>query len=162
MVKAVNQSKDFAVGIIDADKRLPTLDNGFSEFKMDGDIDGTNRHIALFINSDGRRFLFTVKPAMDKFILDAAKDQNVDLAGVGFPSTLDGFKKVTKRIQASDDVNLRKLFALISGHKELKCLRNTLKYLINMRCNADVEVVKQFFSGSLTSDDLNSELMQSK
>ena len=158
VVKAVNLAKGFAIGIIDADKRQATMDPGFSEYVIDRNVDGTNRHISMFIHADKCRFIFTVKPAMDKFIMDAAADQHVDLHKAGFPTNLDGFKKVTKSIQAAEDSNLRKLFSMIANYEELQRFRNTLKYLVAKKYGADIDIAKSFFDGTLTSEELASHL----
>ena len=154
VVKAVNRTDQFAIGIIDADKRPATMDEGFAEFKLPEGIDGNSRHVAMFAHRDGKRFIFTVKPAMDKFILDAAIAEGVDLTTAGYDSTLEGFKRETKRIQAATDPKLRRLFDLIAGYPELQRLRNTLKYLMYMQYEADVKVAESYFAGKLTTADL--------
>lgn len=154
VVKAVNKSDRFAVGIIDADKRPATMDVGFVEFVQTPKADGVNKHVTMYVHKDGKRFMFTIKPAMDKFILDAAKEQEVDMKELGYAETLEEFTKETKRIQAANDARLRKLFSLIKNNSEIKCLRNTLKYL-NCKCyEIDPNVAKQFFEGSLGDNDL--------
>ncbi len=154
VVKAVNLSDQFAIGIIDADKRMPTMDEGFVRFDQSKESDGENKHVSMYIHNDGKRYMFTVKPAMDKFILDAANQQNVDMKAAGYSSTLEGFKKETKRITASNDPKLRKLFDLIKNNPEVKCFKNTLKYLIAFQYNADIETAKNFFDGSLDENAL--------
>lgn len=150
VVKALNNSEEFAVGIIDADKRMPTFDSGFVKYGADGALG----HLSLFIHNDGKRFLFTVKPAMDRFIMDAAEGCGVSLREFGFPITLSGFKKVTKSIMAADDAGLRRLFSAISGFEELQRFRNTLKYLTAKQYLVNVSVVKEFFDGELKATDL--------
>ena len=108
----------------------------------------------MYIHDDGKRFLFTVKPAMDKFIFDAVKAQGVDLTKVGFPSSFDGFKKETKKIQAATDPRLRHLFDLISDYPELQRLRNTLKYLLSKQYEVNPDIARGFFNGSLEINDL--------
>lgn len=154
VVKAVNGADGFAVGIIDDDKRRATMDEGFKEYELVEEVDGENRHVRLFIHEDGKRYLFTVKPAMDKLIFDATKSQNVDLAENGYARTLDGFKKETKRIQAATDPKLRNLFSKIIDYPELKRLRNTLKYLMIEQYDAKKETVAAFFDGTLGAEDL--------
>ncbi len=154
VVKAVNGADGFAIGIIDDDKRRATMDAGFKEYELAEEVDGENRHVRLFIHDDGKRYLFTVKPAMDKFIFDAAKAQGVKLDEAGFPTSFDAFKKETKRIQAATDAKLRKLFERIAGYPELQRLKNTLKYLMLKQYDADVETVKGFFDGILGTDEL--------
>lgn len=154
VVKAVNASDQFAVGIIDADKRAATMDAGFAEYRLDEPVDGSQRHVAMFVHSDGKRYMFTVKPAMDKFILDGAMAEGVDMSAAGYDGTLEGFKRETKRIQAATDPKLRRLFDLIAGYPELQRLRNTLKYLMHKQYDADPEEAKAYFDGRKTSDDL--------
>ena len=108
----------------------------------------------MYTHGDGKRYLFTVKPAMDKFILDAAIAEGVDLVAAGYGATLEAFKKETKRIQAATDPKLRRLFTLIDGYPELQRLRNTLKYLMYKQYDANQEEAKAYFDGTLTSADL--------
>lgn len=150
VAKAVNNADGFAIGIIDDDKRRATMDEGFSEVSSSTPSD----HITMFAHKDGKRFMFAIKPAMDKFIMDAAEAQNVDLKKFGFPSTLSGFKKETKRVQAAEDSNLRQLFSHIEEYPEIQRLKNTLKYLIKTQYSVDVEKAKKFFNGELGKNDL--------
>ena len=154
VVKAVNGADGFAVGIIDDDKRRATMDVGFREY-VPAELPNDNPlHVKLFVHDDGKRYMFTVKPAMDKFIFDAAKAQGVKLDEAGFPTSFDAFKKETKRIQAATDAKLRKLFERIADYPELQRLKNTLKYLMLKQYDADVETVKGFFDGTLGAEDL--------
>ena len=159
VVKAMNNSDIFSIGIIDADKRQATMDSGFQEYVENPKADGVSKHITMFIHRDTKRYMFTVKPAMDKFILDAAKEQNVDLKELGFATSLDGFKKQTKRVQASNDPGLRRLFALIEHNSEFRRFRNTLKYLNNTQYDSDPELAKRFFNGELGDDALQQFLL---
>lgn len=154
VVKAVNGSDSFSIGIIDADKRPATMDPGFEEYVENPKADGESKHITMYVHRDAKRYMFTVKPAMDKFILDAAKEQNVDLRAAGFATSLEGFKRQTKRTQASNDPGLRRLFSLIEHNPEFRRFRNTLKYLTTMQYDSDPETAKRFFTGELGDDDL--------
>ena len=108
----------------------------------------------MYIHSDRKRFMFTVKPAMDKFLLDAAKQLGINLKDAGYPSTLEALKKETKRIQAAEDPKLRNLFAMILDNEELQRFRNTLKYLMKKQYDVDIDIAKSFFDGNLTKVDL--------
>ena len=77
---------------------------------------------------------------------------------MGIHRLLKASKKETKRIKAAKDPKLRKLFALISENEELQRFRNTLKYLVNKRYDADICDVKSFFDGVLTKNDLSTFL----
>ena len=158
VVKAVNHSDSFAIGIIDDDKRRPTMDSGFSEHKLHESVDGEKRHVSMFIHEDGRRYIFTIKPAMDKFVWDAAKHEGVSMKDAGYSTVFKQSKKETKRIQAATDPKLRRLFAKILGYPELQRLRNTLKYLMGLQYKSTPDIAKQFFDGRLTNENLASML----
>lgn len=154
VVKAVNNSDGFAVGIIDADKRLATMDSGFHEYVISQKVDGKNRHIRFFIHDDGKRFIFTVYKAMDCFIFNASIAQKANMDHFGNPSDVNGFLNYTKTVQAETDRMLRKLFDEIKDYPELMRFRNTLKYLVAKKYNVDVEIAKKFFGGELDNNDL--------
>lgn len=154
VVKAVNYSDEFAIGIIDADKRPATMDAGFVRYEQTGDVGDRNSHLTMYIHKDRKRYMFTVSPAMDGFVWDAARDMNVDMKALGYKSTFEAFRKRTKTIQAATDPTLRRLFHEISDFPELKRFRNTLKYLINKQYEADPIVAKHFFDGMLSNADL--------
>lgn len=73
---------------------------------------------------------------------------------VGF--LVGGFAKY--KVQAATDPKLRNLFDKISDYPELQRFKNTLKYLVNMQYEADAAVARQFFDGTLTSEDLSEKL----
>lgn len=154
VVKALNKADGFAIGIIDADKRMPTFDAGFKINDEAPAADGQTTHLTMYVHDDGKRYLFTVKPAMDKFILDAAEYCKVDMVALGYTTGLNEFKKVTKRVQASTDANLRHLIDQIKDYPELQRFRNTIKYLNEKQYEADVHTAKQFFNGMLKGCDL--------
>ena len=157
VVKAVNNKDGFAIGIIDADKRLATLDPGFVKFNeldLSAENECEREHITMYIHQDEKRYIFTITPAMDKFILDAAKQQKVDMKQAGFPNKLETFIKLTKRIQSANDAKLRNLFDKIKSYPELQRFRNTIKYLLHCQINADLKLVKSFFNGELSNMDL--------
>ena len=151
VAKAVNKSNEFAIGIIDADKRMATLDSGFEKYDSGYDLEHDTFNWL-------KQFMFTVKPAMDKFLLDAAKQLGINLRDAGYPSTLEAFKKETKRIQAAKDPKLRNLFAMIRDYEELQRFRNTLKYLMNKQYDVDIDIAKSFFDGTFTNKDLRNYL----
>ena len=160
VVKAINESDVFAIGIIDADKRKATVDSGLHEYELPLEVDGKSRHIRFFIHDDRKRYLFTIYKAMDSFIFNAATDQNADMSPFGNPSNVDEFLIYTKKVQAETDPKLRRLFCEIKNYPELMRFRNTLKYLMAKKYDADIETAKQFFDGTLGKDDLQSILTQ--
>jgi len=154
VAKAVNQSDTFAVGIIDEDKRLATMDAGFTRYRQPDDVLDKNPHLTMYIHQDKKRYMFTVSPAMDGFVWNAAREMGVDMEVFGYKGSFDAFKKETKTIQAATDKALRRLFQEIADYPELKRFRNTLKYLVHFQYDADPSIAQQFFDGKLTNDDL--------
>ena len=161
VAKAVNQSDAFAVGIIDADKRLATMDAGFTRYQQPDDVLDKNTHLTMYIHQDKKRYMFTVSPAMDGFVWDAAHVMGINMKALGYKGTFDAFKKETKTIQAATDPQLRRLFQEITDYPELKRFRNTLKYLMHFQYNADSSTAKQFFDGILSNAVL-AEMLQHK
>lgn len=156
VVKAVNKSGSFAIGIIDEDKRLARMDEGFKIYPPAQN--GGAKHISMYIHDDGKRFIFTVKPAIDKFILDAAAHQGIKVEDYGYPSALKEFTRCTKKITAANDSNFRNLISAVVKYPEMQRFRNTLKYLVSNKGNIDIEVAKHFFCGVLDSSCLQQYL----
>lgn len=152
VMKALHETDGFAIGIIDEDKKQPSIDAGFVKYEFISPYEKT--HISFYPHNDGKRFLFKVYKAMDQFVWDAAQEMKADMSAIGYPANEEEFRKVTKLEDASENPKLRQLFAQIKDYPELVAFRNTIKYLVNTKYNADVEIAKQFFDGSLSSTDL--------
>jgi len=69
----------FAVGVIDSDKRKPSYVNEFTEIAH-------TEHLSLLKHTNKAHYLIMVSPAMDKFILDCAEEEMVDLSEYDLPS----------------------------------------------------------------------------
>ena len=156
VAKALNNTDAFAIGIVDEDKRQATFDAGFVKYEFQSPY--KKQHITFYPHTDGKRYLFKVYKAMDEFVLDAAKALKVDMSAFGYSNQLEEFKRITKTQDASENPKLRQLFDHIKDYPELVAFRNTLKYLVNQKYDADPEIAKKFFDGRLTSDDLGQYL----
>ena len=95
---------------------------------------------------------------MDQFVWDAAQEMGADLREIGYPTDEKAFRKITKLEDASENPKLRHLFDRIKEYPEFVTFRNTIKYLVNKKYEANVEIAKQFFDGRLTTKDLNEYL----
>ncbi len=156
VMQVLNSTDEFAIGIIDEDKKQPSIDPGFIKYEFISPY--AQQHISFYPHKDGKRFLFKVSKAMDQFVWDAAKEMKANLSAIGYPANEKDFRKITKLEDASNNPKLRQLFSQISGYPEFVTFRNTIKYLVNTRYNADVEIAKQFFDGRLTISDLSQYL----
>ena len=156
VMKELNKIDQFAIGVIDEDKKQPSIDPGFVKYEFKSRYE--KPHISFYPHNDGKRFLFKIHKAMDQFIWDAAKEMGADLRDIGYPTDEKAFRKITKLEDASENPKLRHLFDQIKEYPEFVTFRNTIKYLVNKKYEANVEIAKQFFDGRLTTKDLNEYL----
>lgn len=142
--KVINQLKTtfsdrFAIGIIDKDK----VELGYIK---ECDELATTTHLTLMKHKTQHQYLITIKPAIDRFILDCAKEQGVDTKNFELPSTLRDFTKITKSITSNTDTRFKSLFEAIQENREICNLRNTLQYLCNNTYNANSDEIKDMFT----------------
>lgn len=156
VMKELNKTDLFAIGVIDEDKKQPSIDPGFVKYEFESRYE--KPHISFYPHNDGKRFLFKVHKAMDQFVWDAAQEMGADLREIGYPTDEKAFRKITKLEDASENPKLRHLFDRIKEYPEFVTFRNTIKYLVNKKYEANVEIAKQFFDGRLTTKDLNGYL----
>lgn len=144
--KVVSQLKttfndSFAIGIIDKDK----VELGYIS---ECDEIATTEHLMLLKHREKCQYLITVKPAVDRFVMDCAREQRVDTTSFGLPSSLKEFTKISKSITSNTDPRFKKLFGAIRQNQEILNLKNTLKYLCEETYNSNIEIAKSIFSAS--------------
>ena len=93
--KVVGQLKStfadkFAIGIIDKDK----VQLGYIQ---ECDIIAQTEHLTLMRHRERHQYLITIAPAVDKFVLDCARELMVDVTAFGLPSELMKFTKESKK-----------------------------------------------------------------
>ena len=89
------------------------------------------------------QYLITIAPAVDKFVLDCAREQMVDVTAFGLPSELMKFTKESKKVSSNSDPRFKSLFAAIKDHIEIRSLKMTLKYLCENQYHSDSEYLKE-------------------
>ena len=120
----------FAVGIIDDDKRKTKYVSEFSPIASKG-------HIKLLKHPERHHYLIIISPAMDKFILDCAKDSNINISTFNLPKKLKDFMDESKRVTSNKDDRFKQLFkALIRNNNEFKRFKILLNYLRENRYNS--------------------------
>ncbi|MBO5838966.1 MAG: hypothetical protein J6R06_04745 [Bacteroidales bacterium] len=138
VIKALNNKKDeFAIGIIDNDKRKVAYIKDCKEIIK-------TKHLILFKHKERNQYLITISPAADGFILDCTREQGVDVSHFGLPINLKDFLKETKTITSNKDQRFKKLFKEIKNHKEISLLQKVLTYLCENKYQSDVEEIKKF------------------
>lgn len=130
--------EDFAIGVIDDDKRKHSYYNNFVEIAR-------SEHIRLMKHAQKPHYFIVIKPAMDQFILDCAKKASINPEDFNLPTNLEDFKQVTKHINVKDDNRIRNLFQAMGESQEISILKNLLNYLNEKQYLAKSEEMKTFF-----------------
>ena len=129
----------FAVGIIDKDK----VELGYI---AECEKLSQNGHLTLMRHRTKSQYLILVSPAIDRFLLDCARGEDVDPQCFGIPSSLKGFTALSKSVTSNKDVRFKQLFAALKDNVEIKVLRKTLEYLCANRYESDSNALKQLFA----------------
>ena len=131
-------SEKFAIGIIDKDK----VELGYvKECRTIAE----SKHITLLKHQSKSQYLIMVAPAIDGFIIDCAKEQNVNMMNFGLPAALQDFIKISKNVTSNKDPRFKNLFAAIKDNVEIKTLKNTLKHPCQQQYHTDEELIKRYF-----------------
>jgi len=129
---------DFAVGIIDNDKRRP-------QYLNECTVLAESEHLCLYKHSGKHHYIITVSPAAEAFILSAVDQAHLSMQDYGLPSGLNEFKKITKHIVTNKSHELVRLFQDLSPVGEFKLLGNVLNYLLKKGFAARQDEVTAFF-----------------
>ena len=138
VIKALNNKKDeFAIGIIDKDKRAVAYINDCKEIIK-------TEHLTLFKHKERNQYLITIFPAADRFIFNIAKEEGVNLSDFDLPTEFEDFLEETKTETSNKDQRFKKLFKDIKNHEEISLLQEVLTYLCENKYQSDVEEIKKF------------------
>jgi 4-alpha-glucanotransferase len=85
-----NKKDEFAIGIIDNDKRKVAYIKDCKEIIK-------TKHLILFKHKERNQYLITISPAADGFILDCAIEQDIDVSNFDLPTNLKDFLKETNQ-----------------------------------------------------------------
>jgi hypothetical protein len=142
VVKEIKEGKlkdDFAVGIIDKDKR--ELD-----YIKDECIEEiTSSKLVLLKHKTKQHYFIQLAPAIEKWILNVADEGNVDMADCGLPSDLNGLKRVTKSVFVNENEKLKNFCKKLvnSNGATITTLTSWMQYLYTHNRNANVEAMRQ-------------------
>lgn len=130
---------DFAVGIIDNDRRRPKyLDDCIKLAESD--------HLQLYKHPQKHHYIITVSPAAEVFILSVAASAGVSMGDYDLPSDLKGLLKITKHIVTNKNPKLIRLFRVLSSTGEFRLLGKVLNYLIEHEYKANQDELVAFFN----------------
>ena len=89
--------------------------------------------------------MIKISPAIDRFILDCAQEQGVNVNEFGLSSELKEFTKQTKNVESKKDLRFKKLFKKLKDNQEIIILRNVLNFLKENKYNSTQEDLIRFF-----------------
>lgn len=133
-------TNEFAVGIVDKDKRQIGYVNEFEEVAHTDSL-------FFYKHPEKAHYLIMISPAMDGFILKSAKEKNIEMEKYGFASDLKSFTKQTKLVTSKEDSTFKNLFQELKKADEVKVLKNVLKYLKDSKFQSDPVMLKAIVEG---------------
>jgi len=132
-------SDDFALGIIDKDKKEIDYLKEFSEVCIKGNL-------ILHKHESKHHYIIQINPAIEQFILNAVNKVGIQLEEYDLPDSLEALKKVSKSVNSKNDQRFKKLFKDIRklGDNELNILSSWVEYLKKTTYKADLDIIRSF------------------
>lgn len=129
--KTMNErlQNQFAVAIIDKDKRQPEATKQYDEI-------GKTSCLIVCKHRDRSHYLILINPAIEEFILNAVNELGINLEEYNLPTELEKLKKITKTISAKENPLLSRLFRDLRGASNFSCLNAILQYLLEHKYSA--------------------------
>lgn len=151
VVKTMTNSRklqdDFALGIVDADKRQP------SYVAKECTPIAQTAHITLLKHRTNNHYFLRIAPAMDTLILSCAKEAGINMEEYELTYDLKTFTKITKEVESKNDPRFKKLFKQIKGTAEMTALGNVLEYLRGHKYDAEEDELKKLLN--ISSSDID-------
>jgi hypothetical protein len=133
-----------AVGIIDKDKReLNYLRNEFDELCNTGSL-------FLYKHHTRHHYFIQISPAIERFILDCAKEAGLLMSTYDLPGDVDLLRKEAKKITSKKDLRFKRLFKDLSQRNvyQIECLKGWIQYLVEYNYKADLDVLRTLHKGT--------------
>lgn len=128
---------DFALGIIDKDKRIvPYLE----EFELLHSF----KNLLLFKHTQKHHYFIQINPAIETFLLDLAKEVKINPTDFGIPNTLKELKSVSKKRISKNNPNLGNFIKALNNKKspQIVTLSKWISYLKEKNYDAKMEELK--------------------
>ena len=127
----------FALGIVDKDKRSIKYLEQF-------DLIIQKENLLLFKHKQKPHFIIQISPAIEKFILDSARNANLNMEDYGLDNNLERLMRKTKKATSKNDLQLIKLFKDLNNKNvyPLLTLSNWITYLKKNTYNSKSEELK--------------------
>ena len=128
----------FAIGIIDKDKRTPGYLDQFQCIAR-------RSHVELYKHPLRPHYFIVVLKAIETLLLENAKELGLDMKVYGLTSNIDELKKLTKKCESNKDPRFSRLATDLRISPEIKALEDSIKYMITRKYNIDIEELKSIF-----------------
>ena len=141
VVKEIKEGKlkdDFAVGIIDKDKRQ------LDYIKNDCEEEIKESNLVLYKHKTKQHYFIQLAPAIENWILNVIDEGRLNVDDLGLSRDLNKLKKVTKSESANENEDLKKLCKrLVNSNSEtMITLSRWLNYLFENNRNADINALR--------------------
>lgn len=130
---------NFAVGIIDADKRKPGYLSQFNEI-------ASSAHVKLYAHISRKHYIIVISPAIDSFILSCAKNASIDISGYELSPILKEFTTQTKNVMSNKDKRFKQLFKVMENVGEFKLMKSLLSYFTTVKYSATENEIVAIFN----------------
>lgn len=133
-----NYSDDFALGIIDRDKKKIIYLN---EFVLEIEVTG---EIILWKHPAKHHYIIQICPAIESWILKRSVEMQLDLSAFNLPQDLKELCAITKTIVSQKDARFRALFNAMksSDNEVMSTLINWISHLKEKKFKADLQSLK--------------------
>ena len=132
------KKNEFAVGIIDKDKKKPSY---FDEFSLIASRD----HLELYKHPNRPHYFILVVKAVETLLIENAKFLGIDMKAYGLTSNMNELKKQTKKCDSNKDPRFMHLANDLRTSPEIKALEESIKYMVAHKYNVDNEELKRIF-----------------
>lgn len=132
----------FAVGVVDTDKEQPPYWGEFDPIK-------DSQHLSLKKHESRSQYVILINPAIERFLLDCAKEAGLDLQDYGLPSNFDELRDATKNVCAKGEPKFKRLFKALQNHEEMQILASVLTYLHCEGYKAETKYLSEIFQGKI-------------
>lgn len=138
VINGLKESRDFAVGIIDKDKKEV-------HYLRDCTLEMETESLYLWKHKDKQQFIIQLAPAIEQWILNVIREANVEVEDLNLPKNAIDLRKLTKYKFVSENEELKKLCKRLvsSNSNTMSILKSWLNYLLEKRHDAKIEEIKE-------------------
>ena len=139
VVSTIKRIDDFAVGIVDKDK------NDLDYLTKECTKEITTENLVLWKHRIKNHYVIQLAPAIERWVLNAINESNIEIEDLGIPNDLEGLKKYTKHGLVSENEEIKRLCKRLvnSNGATINTLSAWLNYLYAHNRNADINTLKE-------------------